>query len=1171
MRTRPLPFLLLAALLLPAAAPAQFIQRTTCYRTSGSVDVDGRLDEPEWRLTERLGPFLETESGTQTRYLTFGRLLWDDEYLYVAVEAQDADIWATLTRRDGRLWTEEVLEVFVDPDGDGRDYLEWEINPLGTVLDIHMVQSYADGGPAKTRWNAETVRAAVYVEGTVEDRADRDRRWSAEWAIPWEVVAPFGNGRVVPPTDGDQWRLGLYRTDRTASGDAENSAWSPTRNPSFHTPARFGAVLFSRQEVGERAVLALDGAAVLDSSGSGNGNGLPDPGEEVAVSFTLTNYGRTPAEGLVGVLRSFTPAASVGDSVADLGALGPGKRLPVTGFRVRIDEAYEAQSPLPLVLTVTDGAGHVWLEGLDLYLDAITSRLVLLSGTVRDVDDNPTPGSTVTAWNREGSYSAVTDEAGRYAMEIPEGSYQIEIVPPADLPLGTTELGETMELTGDRELDLVVRRTIVLSGQVTDTDGNPIAGIAVMVWGSSEGEFQNWDTTTDEDGRYRLNLPSLSYYSLALEPGASGLGRWRSSSVRGLVEDAVIDVALDPTHTLSGVVRDSQGSPVTGMYIQAEAEDGGYFGWAQVGSDGSYSLELPSGSYTLDIRSRGTATTPPSQEITGVVVDGDTSRDLALEDGVQVSVELVGPEGEPIGDTFVYLFDSSTGMGDGGQTDADGMMEISLLPGDYRLNVYSPPEPYVGHADEGIAVLADTTITIVLQRGFVVRGRLLDDQGKAHGGYLFFHPLQGQETAFARSQEGGEYTISIAPGWYRVVVQSEGDGRASYPFQELGEVEVVADTTLDLTLDLGLPVPGRLLGASGDPAGGVMLGAMHPELGWSGVATSDANGEFVMNLLPGPYDFIAWFEDGKLLRVGSGTAPSAQPLELRLPGGGTVTGRVLGGEGCSVQALPASRGPPRAFGYSFFAASARADADGRYRLEVEPGRYHIVALPAGSGPVFGSGTGTVVTDVDVSGEVALDLTLPSGQMVILAGSVTGEDGRPASAALVQFYDPDAGVMSLGYTDTGGGYGLSLPPGEYRVTVALSGPFGGVQAVYDMGVLEIAGDRQWDIRLADAVSAVEEQAFLPGAFALEANYPNPFNPATTIEYDLAATVSVELTIHNSLGQRVRRLVAVTQAGGHYAAIWDGRDDAGRSAGSGVYFYALRAGDTFTRVRPMLLLR
>jgi hypothetical protein len=94
---------------------------------------------------------------------------------------------------------------------------------------------------------------------------------------------------------------------------------------------------------------------------------------------------------------------------------------------------------------------------------------------------------------------------------------------------------------------------------------------------------------------------------------------------------------------------------------------------------------------------------------------------------------------------------------------------------------------------------------------------------------------------------------------------------------------------------------------------------------------------------------------------------------------------------------------------------------------------------------------------------------------------------------------------------------------------------------------------------------------PEAFALANNYPNPFNPATTIKYALPEASSVKLEIYNVVGQVVRTLVAEHQNAGRYVVQWDAANDSGHSLSSGIYFYRLQAGGEFLEVKKMLLLK
>jgi len=99
---------------------------------------------------------------------------------------------------------------------------------------------------------------------------------------------------------------------------------------------------------------------------------------------------------------------------------------------------------------------------------------------------------------------------------------------------------------------------------------------------------------------------------------------------------------------------------------------------------------------------------------------------------------------------------------------------------------------------------------------------------------------------------------------------------------------------------------------------------------------------------------------------------------------------------------------------------------------------------------------------------------------------------------------------------------------------------------------------------------QARSALPSVFALYANYPNPFNPQTTLRYDLPRDGRVRLTIYNLVGQRVRTLVDRHQSAGHYRLTWDGKDDAGFAAASGLYLYRLESA-TGSLVRKMLMVK
>ena len=110
-----------------------------------------------------------------------------------------------------------------------------------------------------------------------------------------------------------------------------------------------------------------------------------------------------------------------------------------------------------------------------------------------------------------------------------------------------------------------------------------------------------------------------------------------------------------------------------------------------------------------------------------------------------------------------------------------------------------------------------------------------------------------------------------------------------------------------------------------------------------------------------------------------------------------------------------------------------------------------------------------------------------------------------------------------------------------------------------------------IIVSDSISTgVTQSTSIPDDFELFQNYPNPFNPETLIRFQLSQTRHVLLKIFNTLGQEIRTLADVRYEAGYHSVKWDGKDNNGNPASSGIYFYQLQAG-RFSQVKKMMLLR
>lgn len=93
--------------------------------------------------------------------------------------------------------------------------------------------------------------------------------------------------------------------------------------------------------------------------------------------------------------------------------------------------------------------------------------------------------------------------------------------------------------------------------------------------------------------------------------------------------------------------------------------------------------------------------------------------------------------------------------------------------------------------------------------------------------------------------------------------------------------------------------------------------------------------------------------------------------------------------------------------------------------------------------------------------------------------------------------------------------------------------------------------------------------IPSDYELKPNYPNPFNPSTSIEYTISNSEYVRLEVYNTSGQKIKTLLADFQLAGQYEAVWDGTNESGQSASSGIYIYRLTTQTTLLSKRMVLM--
>jgi len=191
------------------------------------------------------------------------------------------------------------------------------------------------------------------------------------------------------------------------------------------------------------------------------------------------------------------------------------------------------------------------------------------------------------------------------------------------------------------------------------------------------------------------------------------------------------------------------------------------------------------------------------------------------------------------------------------------------------------------------------------------------------------------------------------------------------------------------------------------------------------------------------------------------------------------------------------------------------------------------------------------------------LSLPLVKEVV-NGSVAGVCRNPQNQP-VPGVTITAGAFTT-TTTTSGAYNLSLPVGTYTVRAAKNGY---LSVVTPNVIVNASAVTTLNFTMVPGVGN-DDQLTPIVATELNGNYPNPFNPETTISYAIKDRTNVRLEIYNTKGQLIRTLVNQEQPTGRYDIVWNGKDNNNNAVSSGMYFYRMNAG-SYASTRKMLLMQ
>ena len=247
-----------------------------CMFTPTLPEFQGRLDAGPWATAGWTRQFQDIEG--PLRAVPFARcrakMLWDENYFYIGAVLEETDLWATYQERDMIVFHENDFEVFIDPDGDGREYYEIEVNVIGTVFDLFLHRPYRENGPAEHGWDASGMQVQVTALGSINNPSDRDQGWVVELAVPWSDFVPptqradGSSCSIAPirehlrggvaPDFGETWRVNFSRVQwdlevidgvysKVPNHAEHNWTWTPQWEINMHVPEHWGFVHFVRE------------------------------------------------------------------------------------------------------------------------------------------------------------------------------------------------------------------------------------------------------------------------------------------------------------------------------------------------------------------------------------------------------------------------------------------------------------------------------------------------------------------------------------------------------------------------------------------------------------------------------------------------------------------------------------------------------------------------------------------------------------------------------------------------------------------------------------------------------------------------------------------------------------------------------------------------------------
>jgi len=212
-----------------------YSQNIAVHKTNDEIKIDGDLTD--WK-TPFLGPFVIHNSGENAAQNTFVSLSWNDQNLYIAYRSADSKIIGMPQKKDASIFsTDDLVEFFIDPDGDGQNYIEIGVNAFSSNYDLLLKCISPNCGGWNTAMSFDIAGLETVSKITPEG-------YNTEIKIPFSSLQNIKNGNFTLPKIGTKWRGNAFRIDYGNTTEYLALQYYKSLKYGFHQPEEFAVFEF---------------------------------------------------------------------------------------------------------------------------------------------------------------------------------------------------------------------------------------------------------------------------------------------------------------------------------------------------------------------------------------------------------------------------------------------------------------------------------------------------------------------------------------------------------------------------------------------------------------------------------------------------------------------------------------------------------------------------------------------------------------------------------------------------------------------------------------------------------------------------------------------------------------------------------------------------------------